>query len=589
MIKELVAIGGTSKEQKAISRPFHVFIGLAVTNAILQGVVLAAMIPALMYLLRGDTSNTNLWLGIFGAGTLLTMVLSTITNNRAFDSTMVIIDAMHKRLGEKLIKLPLGWFNADTTGRASHLAVNGTMFVATAAMDVMVPLITNAVTPVVLVFVALAFDWRIGLVLLLGIPVVYGSSKLAMHLNQKANTTLHGARINTDTRLLEFGRAQVSLRAAGISGTEYQPLADAIETQRKAARRAMWSSVFSMLLQNFVVQIVFGIAVTVGIYLVITPGAGADPVRTIAIIGLISQFVKPLQVIAEFGTTLRTTENELADVADILDMEPLQEPDAAHAAAVPANPADLDIAVDDVHFRYRDDLSEVLSGATFTLPAGSLTALIGSSGSGKTTVTRLIARFWDVTQGAIKIAGNDIRDYTTADLMSMLSLVFQDIYLFDDTLEANIAYGNPAASPAEIRAAAERAGVTEIAQRLPDGWDSRVGEGGRMLSGGERQRVSIARALLKKAPIVLFDEATASLDANMEKTVQDSIAELSETSTVLVIAHQLSTVQDADNIVVLHDGTVAEQGTHEQLLQQDGRYAEFWRCRDAAHGWVLTN
>ena len=224
--------------------------------------------------------------------------------------------------------------------------------------------------------------------------------------------------------------------------------------------------VISMLLQNFVVQLVFGVAVTVGIYLVITPGAGADPVRTIAIIGLISQFVKPLQVIAEFGTTLRTTENELADIAEILDMEPLQEPDAADAAAVPDDPAELDIAVEDVHFQYRDDLPEVLSGASFTLPAGSLTALIGSSGSGKTTVTRLIARFWDVTRGAIKIAGHDIRDYTTADLMSMLSLVFQDIYLFDDTLEANIAYGNPAASPAEIRAAADSGAKCSL-----DGWD----------------------------------------------------------------------------------------------------------------------
>ena len=193
MIKELVAIGGTTKEQKAISRPFHNFIGLAVTNAILQGVVLAAMIPALIYLLRGDSSNTNLWLGVFGLGTVATMVLSTITNKRAFDSTMVIIDAMHTRLGEKLIKLPLGWFNADTTGRASHLAVKGTMFVATAAMDIMVPLISNGITPVVLVFVALAFDWRIGLVLLIGAPIVFGSSKLAMHLNQKANKALHGA------------------------------------------------------------------------------------------------------------------------------------------------------------------------------------------------------------------------------------------------------------------------------------------------------------------------------------------------------------------------------------------------------------
>lgn len=589
MIKELIAIGGGQSEETPLDSSFRTFIRLAVISAIAQGIVMGTMVPAIMALLRGDSHHTLMWLAIFGVGTVVSIVLSTITYRRAFDSTMVIIDAMHARLGAKLIRLPLGWFTSDATGRASHLAVKGTMFVASAAMDVMVPLITNVVTPLCLVIVALIFDWRIGLVLLIGAPIIYLAARVAMWLNKKAGVAIHHSQIVTDTRLLEFGRSQVALRAAGISGTEYQPLADAIEDQRKAGWKALWVSVLGMTVQNFLVQAVFGAAVSLGIYLLVLPGTSSDPVKTIAIIGLVTQFVKPLQVIAEFGTALRTTEHELEDIAEILDLEPMSEPDPAMAATVPAHPEECSIVVDDVHFRYRENLPEVLSGASFTIPAGSMTALIGSSGSGKTTVTRLIARFWDVTQGAIRIGGRDIREYTTKDLLSMVSLVFQDIYLFDDTLEANIAYGNPHATPEEIRSAAQRAGVTEIAQRLPDGWESRVGEGGRLLSGGERQRVSIARALLKKAPIVLFDEATASLDAAMEKTVQDSIEELSRTATVLVIAHQLSTVQNADKIVVLDEGRVVEEGNHADLMTRGGRYAEFWRRRDAAHGWVLTN
>ncbi|WQD13017.1 MAG: ABC transporter ATP-binding protein [Lawsonella clevelandensis] len=355
------------------------------------------------------------------------------------------------------INLPLGWFNADATGRASHLAVKGTMFVASAAMDVLVPYIGNIVSPLTLIIVSLIFDWRLGLCLLVGAPLIYGSAKLAMWLNNRADVYVHSAQINTDTRLLEFGRAQVSLRAAGLTGSDYQPLAEAIERQRKAGRGALWASVISMILQNIVVQLLFAAVVSLAVYLAM---GGADPVLMLALIGLLTQFVKPLQVIAEVGTTLRTTDHELEDITEILNLDPMPEPAPEAATALPAAPADYDIAVQDVHFRYRPDLPEILHGASFQLPAGSMTALVGASGSGKTTITRLIARFWDVTSGSITIAGKDIRSYTTADLMSMLSLVFQDIYLFDDTLEANIAYGNPQASAADIRAAAERAGVT---------------------------------------------------------------------------------------------------------------------------------
>jgi ATP-binding cassette subfamily B protein len=230
----------------------------------------------------------------------------------------------------------------------------------------------------------------------------------------------------------------------------------------------------------------------------------------------------------------------------------------------------------------------VLRDLTFYAPAHSMTAIVGASGSGKTTVTRLLMRFFDVTEGHVKVGGVDVRELSNEALMAQLSLVMQDVYLFDDSLEANIRVGKPDATAQQVAEAASLAGVDEIVARLPQGWLTPVGEGGAALSGGERQRVSLARALLKRAPIVLLDEATAALDSHNEAFVQAAIGSLKQSSTVLVIAHRLPTIMAAEQILVLDQGRLVEAGTHPQLLALDGRYAGFWRDRQRAGGWRLN-
>ena len=273
----------------------------------------------------------------------------------------------------------------------------------------------------------------------------------------------------------------------------------------------------------------------------------------------------------------------MAHLDEVMEAPVLPEPDASAALTAPS-----EVVLDDVVFGYRQG-APVLRGVSMRVPARSMCALVGPSGSGKTTIARLIARFYDVDSGSVRVGGVGVRELTTADLMAQVSLVFQDVYLFDDTLEANIAIGDPDADAQRLQWAADLAGVTEIAERLPGGWQARVGEGGRALSGGERQRVSIARALLKRAPIVLFDEATSALDAENEAHIVAAMQELRRASTLIVIAHKLETIAAADQVVVLgRDGRVAQRGTHDELVALPGQYREFWECRSRARGWELV-
>ena len=303
---------------------------------------------------------------------------------------------------------------------------------------------------------------------------------------------------------------------------------------------------------------------------------------TVGLLVVCVRFVGPLADLSEYTTAMRTVGDSLERIRALLDTPTLPEP------ASPATVArtGLSVELDGVSFSY--GAGDVLRRVSFRLEPGTFTALVGPSGSGKTTVLRLVARFWDATSGSVRLGGVDVRQLGSEQVIERVAVVFQDVYLFEGSILDNVRIGRPGASDEEVAQAIRAARLQEVVDRLPDGLDTPVGEGGARLSGGERQRVSIARALLKDAPIVLLDEATAAVDTETEAGLADAFAALATGRTVIAIAHRLETITGADRILVLDDGVIIEDGDHESLVRAGGRYEAFWRAKVSSAGWQIA-
>ncbi|MCF1592149.1 ABC transporter ATP-binding protein [Streptomyces muensis] len=558
----------------------------AVLAAVLQGVAYALLVPLLTRLL-GDTP-TDAWpwgaaLAVATAAYGATAFTATVRGNR-FSADLG--RTLHHRVGDQVAGLPLGWFGGERTGELGQLAGQGVVQVMNAAANLLRPLCNAFVTPAVVVLATFAFDWRLALAMLVATPLVILAYRWSGRLMAKVDRQSHAASAETAGRLVEFARHQPALRAFGRTAEDHELLDAALREQHAQARASVRIGVPGIAGFALAVQLCFTAVLLLGTVLAIDGSVPAG--ELIAVLVLAVRFVEPMSSAAELGGSLRMARGTLERLDQVFAAEPLPQP------AAPASPPEDDaygIELDAVRFGYGGGGGGgpiVLDGLDLRVPAGRTVALVGPSGSGKTTVTRLIARFWDVTGGTVRVGGTDVRDLTTEQLMSRLAIVFQDVYLFAGSIEDNIRAGREDATDEEVRAAGRLARVDEIAERLPDGWASRVGEGGAALSGGERQRISVARALLKQAPVVLLDEATSALDAENEAAVQQALAALTADRTVLVVAHRLDTIRGADLIVFLEGGRIVERGTHEELRELGGRYAEFWAERERAGGWRLT-
>lgn len=575
MIRSLVTLLGPAHAPR-----LYRYLAWLVTSAVLQGLAVALLVPILHALFAGDLPTAMAWLTGLAAMVVLTCIAHYQQAMKGFALALLVLTTLHDRLGQHLVSLPLGWFNSEKVGRLSRSATSGTLMVTGLFAHYLGPVVSGVVVPATVALTLFVFDWRLGLTAVLCAPLIYFTHHWSAAAIGSNDARVEAAATLAGNRVVEFARYQQVLRAFGRTQDGYAPLQAANQAQ-KLAGGSMLSQTFPKLLAGgLTVQLAFALLVGVGIAL--AAHGEIDAIQLVALLALAARFVGPLAEAAARSGLLRMAGNDLDQWVGILREPPLPEPAVSQPLSAPGS-----LAFEQVSFAYPSGPT-VLRDLTFNAPAHSMTAIVGASGSGKTTVTRLLMRFFDTSEGSVKVGGVDVRELSSEALMAQLSLVMQDVYLFDDSLEANIRVGSPDASARAVAEAARLAGVDEIVARLPQGWNTPVGEGGASLSGGERQRVSLARALLKRAPIVLLDEATAALDPHNEAFVQAAIRSLMQSSTVLVIAHRLPTIMAADQILVLDAGRLVESGTHAHLLGLNGRYAGFWHDRQRAGGWRLN-
>ena len=438
------------------------------------------------------------------------------------------------------------------------------------------PQLVSAVALPILAFVCLAFiEWRLAVAMFVALPVAALIIYLTSGFQSRLGKTHVKAKVDAASRLQEYLLGMKEIKAHNLSGARFERL-------RESFHRLMRESIRLEGLMGPVVMAAIGLMWS-GLTLVVFTGAyllaGGEltlPVFLIFIL-LATRVYEPLQLVMINYAEIKYA---TAGAERIMGIRKVAE---QGGSAEP--PEGNRIEFDEVSFAYED--RDVLKEVSFSIEPKSITALVGPSGSGKSTVTRLIARFWDVRSGCVRLGGRDVREMDPEKLLSRVSMVFQDVYLFKDTIGNNIRVGRMKATREEVERAARRACAHDFIMALPKGYDTPVGEGGCTLSGGEKQRVSIARALLKDAPIVLLDEATASLDPENETNVQRAVNELVADKTVVIIAHRLKTVRGADKIVVLDEGAIADQGRHRELLERRGLYHQLWSLQQQSEGWRM--
>lgn len=537
------------------------------------------LIPLLQALFDGDLGSAWRWAAWMAVAVAAASAFSFLVSMVGLRIGVGMLRGVQTRLGDHLSSLPLGWFATANAGSISKIIVGGVREILGVVSYLVAPVVTAVIVPVGVAIGVAFIDWRIALTMLISLPVLLVVSRWANNSFSRSNERMHEAAAESNARVVEFAQAQPVLRAFGAVGDGNRKLTEALRAQQQASNRLLFASVPGLMVFALCVQAVFLILVSV----VVARGTGGQLAvpAAIALIAVSARFIEPINRAAQLSNALRSAADAAGRITEFLAVRDLGE------AVEPVEPGAPEIVFTDVEFGYRAG-EKVIDGASFTVPSGTMTAIVGPSGSGKTTLLRLASRFYDVDGGRITVGGHDVRAQPSETLLRQVSLVFQDVYLFNQTIEENIRIGRPDATPEEVRRAAEMARVDEIVDRLPDGWNSTVGEGGAALSGGERQRVSIARALLKDAPIVLLDEATSALDPHSEAVVVRGIHELTKGKTVVVVAHRLATIRHADQILFVEGGRIIESGTHPELLARGGRYAEFWNERSRATGWHLS-
>lgn len=556
---------------------------LALISVVVRAVATVLLVPLVGALFSEAPHRAMMWLGWLTAATALGWVIDTATARIGFNLGFAVLDHSQHDVADRLPGVRLDWFTAEHTATARQaIAATGPELVGL-VVNLLTPLISAVLLPAAIAVVLLPVSWQLGLAALGGLPLMLGALWASARLARRADSTAAEANSALTERIIEFARTQQALRAARRVEPARSMVGDALAAQHGATMRLLSMQVPGQLLYSLASQL--ALILLAGATTALTVNGTLSVAEAIALIVVIVRYLEPFTTISELAPALESTRATLDNIRSVL-TAPLMN---AGAATLPGATAPR-IEFDDVTFGYpavggATDL--VLDGVSFSLEPGSTTAIVGPSGSGKSTILALIAGLHEPTRGRVLIDGVDAATLDAEARRAASSVVFQHPYLFHGSIRDNVFAGDPGADDDRFARAVALARVDELVARLPDGADSVVGEAGSALSGGERQRVSIARALLKPAPILLVDEATSALDTENEAAVVDALTADPQSRTQVIVAHRLASISHADRVLFLDSGQVVEDGTVDELLAAGGRFDEFWRQQHEAAEWRI--
>ena len=574
VIRKFFAFCGEENRRKFITS-----IRLNVIQALFEALKIPAIAVMIRALMNGtvDTKDILLSLGIMlisiaGSGLLKSKAVMLQTEG-GYDTCA----KKRVEIAEHLRYLPMGYFNANSLGQITSITTNIMESLENIATRVVMLVCDGLLTTSLIVIMLFFFDWRIACVLLCGFSLfLFANSRLRI-----ASEKVSGKKIRADERLvekvLEYLQGMTEVKAYRLTGVKSKELNEAISENSKINIDMEMTLVPRIALQSFIAKLT-GVAMVA--FSCVFYCAGSMDALT-AVVMVISAFIiyTSLETAGQYSSLLRVVDMSVDRAQEILNTPQMD------ISGENITPAVRDITAQDIAFSY--EKRKIIDGISLHIPEKTTTAIVGPSGGGKTTLVNLLARFWDVDGGTVMLGGRNVKDYDMDSLMANFSFVFQSVYLFHDTIANNIRFGQPGAPMEDVIAAAKKACCHDFISSLPHGYDTVVGEGGASLSGGEKQRISIARAMMKNAPVIFLDEATANVDPENENELMHAIQALTAEKTVIMIAHRLKTVERADQIIVVDRGKIVQHGTHTQLLEQDGIYRNFIGERREAASWKV--
>ena len=560
-------------------RKFITSIRLNVIQALFEALKIPAIAVMIRALMNGtvDTKDILLSLGIMlisiaGSGLLKSKAIMLQTEG-GYDTCA----KKRVEIAEHMRYLQMGYFNANSLGQITSITTNIMESLENIAARVVMLVCDGLLTTSLIVVMLFFFEWRIACVLLCGFSLfLFANSRLRI-----ASEKVSGKKIRADERLvekvLEYLQGMTEVKAYRLTGVKSKELNEAISENSKINIDMEMTLVPRIALQSFIAKLT-GVAMVA--FSCVFYCAGSMDALT-AVVMVISAFIiyTGLETAGQYSSLLRVVDMSVDRAQEILNTPQMD------ISGENITPAVRDITAQDIAFSY--EKRKIIDGISLHIPEKTTTAIVGPSGGGKTTLVNLLARFWDVDGGTVMLGGRNVKDYDMDSLMANFSFVFQSVYLFHDTIANNIRFGQPGAPMEDVIAAAKKACCHDFISSLPHGYDTVVGEGGASLSGGEKQRISIARAMMKNAPVIFLDEATANVDPENENELMHAIQALTAEKTVIMIAHRLKTVERADQIIVVDHGKIVQHGTHAELMEQDGIYRNFIGERREAASWKV--